>query len=249
MSKSPVPKSAMSKSPVSSPRVSMFRPRVLIPVAAASTFLGLAVFIVSGRSFAFDTSLLLLFREANDTSTPIGPAWLREAMRDVTALGSFVGLGMMTITASLTLWLCRYRHLAVGLAVSVVLATLVSTVLKIAVGRSRPDIVEQVALTFTASFPSGHAFLSSVTLLSIAGFVGLASRREDIARLCMVLAWVMIVLIGISRIYLGVHWPSDVIAGWCLGVAWSSTVVAWLGRRMASADPIDVETTAPKPPS
>ena len=124
--------------------------------------------------------------------------------------------------------------------VSVLAATAVSTGLKIAIGRERPDIVQHAALTFTASFPSGHAFISAVTMLSIAGFIGLASRRADITRLCVVLAWVMIVLIGISRIYLGVHWPTDVIAGWCLGVAWSSVAIAWLGRMMAAADPLDV---------
>ena len=73
--------------------------------------------------------------------------------------------------------------------------------------------------------------------ISIAGFVGLASRREDIKRLCIALAWVMIVLIGISRIYLGVHWPTDVLGGWLLGVAWSSIAIAWLGRKMVASDP------------
>jgi undecaprenyl-diphosphatase len=216
--------------------MSLFHPRLLLPLAAACTFLGLALFILSGRSFAFDTSLVLLLRTPGDPATPLGPPWLHEAMRDLTALGSFVGLGFMTLTATLALWMCRHRGLAIGLALNVVAATLASTALKILIGRARPDIVEPAALTFTASFPSGHAFLSAVTLLSIAGFVGLASRREDIGRLCVVLAWVMIVLIGFSRIYLGVHWPTDVLAGWCLGLAWSSLAVAWLGRGMAASE-------------
>ncbi|OYW99052.1 MAG: hypothetical protein B7Z14_13050 [Bosea sp. 32-68-6] len=217
----------------------MLQPRIVIPIAAAFVFLALALFIASGRSFAFDRSIVLLFREAGDPSMPIGPAWLREAVRDVTAFGSTVGLGMMTIAAGLTLWLCRHRHLAVGLALTVIGATAVSTALKILIGRDRPDIVEHAALTFTASFPSGHAFLSAVTLLSIAGFVGLAARRDDITRLCLVLAWGMIVMIGVSRIYLGVHWPTDVIGGWCLGIAWSSVSVALLGRSLARAEGID----------
>ena len=217
----------------------MLHPRVLFPVAAAFAFLALALFIASGRSFAFDRSIVLLFRVAGDPATPIGPAWLHEAVRDMTAFGSFVGLGLMTITASLALWVCRHRPLAIGLALSVIAATLASTGLKILIGRDRPDIVEHAALTFTASFPSGHAFLSAVTLLSIAGFVGLASRREDIARLCLWLAWLMIALIGVSRIYLGVHWPTDVIGGWCLGIAWSSLSVAVLGRRMARAEGLE----------
>lgn len=229
-----------------------FHSRTLVPVVAALAFLGLAAFIASGHSFAFDRNLVLLFRVADDLATPVGPPWLRETMRDVTALGSFVGLGLMTVAASLILRLCGFRHLAIGLATSVIAATAVSQGLKAVIGRERPDIVEHAALTFSASFPSGHAFLSAVTLLSIAGFVGLASRRADITRLCYGFAWTMIAMIGISRIYLGVHWPTDVIAGWCLGVAWSSLAVAYLGRKMAESErslarasrPV-VEQTAP----
>jgi undecaprenyl-diphosphatase len=213
--------------------MSFLHPRFLVPLAAGFAFIGLALLIVSGHSFAFDSRLVLLLRVPGDPATPLGPSWLGEAMRDLSGLGSFVGLGFMTITASLTLWLCGYRRLAVALAVSVVLATLVSTGLKILIGRERPDIVVHTALTFTASFPSGHAFLSAVTLLSIAGFVGLAARRDDITRVCLGLAWTMIILIGFSRVYLGVHWPTDVLAGWCLGIAWSSVAVALLGRGMA----------------
>jgi undecaprenyl-diphosphatase len=222
------------------------KPSTLVPVAAALAFIGLAALVASGYSFAFDSKLILLFRQAGDPSVPLGPAWLREAMRDLTALGSFVGLGLMMVTASLILWKCDHRRLAVGLIVSIVTGVLVSTALKIVIGRNRPDIVEHAALTFTASFPSGHAFLSAVTLLCIAGFVGLAVRRDDITRLCVFLAWVMILLIGLSRIYLGVHWPTDVLAGWCLGTAWSSLAIAWLGRSMAAAE---VKDQAPRPES
>lgn len=213
------------------------QPRILVPAAAALVFLGLALLIVSGRSFSLDTTLIMLFRDAANPAVPIGPAWFQEAVRDMTALGSFIGLFFMALTATLALWLCGYRHLAIGLVVSLIAAFLASTGLKIAIARKRPDIVEHAALTFTASFPSGHAFLSAVTLLTIAGFVGLASRRTDIARFCMVMAVVMVGLIGLSRIYLGVHWPSDVLGGWALGIVWSSVATAWLGRRMAESDP------------
>lgn len=213
------------------------KPRPLVPVIAACLFLGLALFIASGRKFEFDSTLLLLFRVANDPATPIGPAWLHEAMRDLTALGSFATLTAMTTFATFALWMLGYRHLAIGLALSVISATVASNGLKVVIGRTRPDIVEHAALTFTASFPSGHAFISSVTMLCIAGFVGLASHRRDITRLCYVFAWIMTVLIGVSRVYLGVHWPTDVLAGWCLGVVWVSVAIAWVGRSMARGDP------------
>lgn len=211
--------------------------RILVPVAAALVFLGLVLLIVSGHSFSLDTTLIMLFRDAADPAVPFGPAWFHEAVRDMTALGSFVGLFFMALTATLALWLCGYRRLAIGLVVSLVAAFLASTGLKIAIARQRPDIVEHAALTFTASFPSGHAFLSAATLLTIASFVGLASRRVDIARFCMVMATILTGLIGLSRVYLGVHWPSDVLGGWCLGIVWSSVATAWLGRTMATSDP------------
>lgn len=214
----------------------MPEPRILVP-AAALVFLGLALLIVSGRSFSLDTTLIMLFRDPANPVVPLGPAWFHEAVRDMTALGSFVGLFFMALTATLALWLCGYRYLAIGLVVSLVAAFLASTVLKITIARQRPDIVEHAALTFTASFPSGHAFLSAATLLTIASFVGLASRRTDIARFCMAMAVIVTGLIGLSRIYLGVHWPTDVLGGWCLGIVWSGVATAWLGRRMATSDP------------
>lgn len=224
----------------------LLRPRFLLPVAAIFTFLGLAFYVASDGSSAVDSALVMLFRDPANPSVPLGPAWFREVMRDVTALGSFVGLGTATVIAALTLRLCGHRPLAVGLLVSVLAATAASTLLKLAFGRERPDIVEHAALTFTASFPSGHAFLAAVVLLSIASFVGIASRRADIARLCLWVAWILIVAIGLSRIYLGVHWPSDVLGGWCLGVAWSSLATFLIGRLAARAEADLARAVAPR---
>jgi undecaprenyl-diphosphatase len=230
-------------------RMFLLQPRFLFPVAAAFGFLGLAFYAGSDGSSAVDTALMMLFRDPANPALPIGPAWLREMMRDVTALGSFVGLGTATVIAFVTLRLCGHRPLALGLVGSVLAATVVSTLLKLAIGRERPGIVEHAALTFTASFPSGHAFLSAVVLLSIAGFVGIASRRADIARVCLWIAWVLIVAIGLSRVYLGVHWPSDVLGGWCLGVAWTSLAMAWLGRLAARTEAGETQATSRAEPA
>ncbi|KRE24129.1 hypothetical protein ASE66_02380 [Bosea sp. Root483D1] len=214
----------------------LLQPRFLLPVAAIFGFIGLAFYVVSDSTSAIDSALVMLFRDPANPSLPIGPAWFREMMRDLTALGSFIGLGIATVIAAMTLRLCGHRPLAIGLLANVLLATVASTLLKLAFGRERPDIVEHAALTFTASFPSGHAFLAAVVLLSIASLVGIASRRADIARLCLWTAWALMIAIGLSRIYLGVHWPSDVLGGWCLGVAWSSLATFLIGRIAARAD-------------
>lgn len=214
----------------------LLQPRFLLPVAATFGFLGLAFYVASDNTSAIDSALVMLFRDPANPAVPIGPAWFREMMRDLTALGSFIGLGIATVIAALTLRLCGHRPLAVGLLASVLAATAASTLLKLAFGRERPDIVEHAALTFTASFPSGHAFLAAVVLLGIASFVGIASRRADIARLCLWVAWALMIAIGLSRIYLGVHWPSDVLGGWCLGIAWSSLATFLIGRLAARTD-------------
>ena len=177
----------------------LLQPRFLLPVAATFGFIGLAFYVASDGSSALDSALVMLFRDSANPSLPLGPAWFREMMRDLTALGSFVGLGIATVIATLTLRLCGHRTLAFGLVLNVLAAVAASTLLKLAFGRERPDIVEHAALTFTASFPSGHAFLAAVVLLSIASFAGIASRRADIARLCLWVAWTLIIAIGVSR--------------------------------------------------
>lgn len=209
------------------------KPRLLLAMVSSAAFLALSLLIVSGRSFAFDSRLVLLFREAGDPRKLLGPLWFHEMMRDLTAMGSVVGLGLMMVVACATLWLCDRRRLALGLLATVASAQLASTLLKVAIGRERPDIVEHAAQTFTASFPSGHAFLSAAVLLSIAGFVGLASRRAQIERFCYVFAALLMLAIGTSRVYLGVHWPSDVLGGWLLGIAWSCLATLWFGRALA----------------
>ncbi|MBR3193432.1 phosphatase PAP2 family protein [Bosea sp. (in: a-proteobacteria)] len=214
----------------------LLQPRFLLPVAAAFGFIGLAFYVASDGSAGLDSALVMLFRDPANPSLPLGPAWFREMMRDLTALGSFIGLGVATVIATLTLRLCGHRTLAFGLVLNVLSAVAASTLLKLAFGRERPDIVEHAALTFTASFPSGHAFLAAVVLLSIASFAGIASRRADIARLCLWVAWALIIAIGVSRIYLGVHWPSDVLGGWCLGIAWSSLATFVIGRMAARSE-------------
>src|SRR5690606_10092665 len=148
------------------------------------------------------------------------------AMGDLTALGSMAVLSFVTAAATGYLILTRRIGGAVLVLVSVLGGILLSTLLKIGVDRPRPDIVARLAVVHTLSFPSGHAMMSAVTYLTLgtlmAGFaVGRRTRIYIVA-----VAVVTTITVGLTRIYLGVHWPTDVLAGWCIGAAWA--MLCWL---------------------
>ncbi|MGA9549901.1 MAG: phosphatase PAP2 family protein, partial [Rhodomicrobium sp.] len=104
--------------------------------------------------------------------------------------------------------------------------TAVSSVLKELVQRPRPDFVAAVAQTQTYSFPSGHAFLSAVTFLTLGTLLARVQRQAEVKIYLLAVAIAITVLVGISRVYIGVHWPTDVLAGWCAGAAWA--ILCWL---------------------
>jgi undecaprenyl-diphosphatase len=113
------------------------------------------------------------------------------------------------------------------LAVSVGGGTLLSTLLKLGFDRPRPDLVAHLVDVRTLSFPSGHAMLSAVTYLTIGVLVARVSPKRRIKVYVTAVALVLTLAIGLSRVYLGVHWPTDVLAGWSIGAAWA--MACWLG--------------------
>jgi undecaprenyl-diphosphatase len=146
-------------------------------------------------------------------------------VRDITALGSFSVLGILAIGVVLHLVLTGAARTGLLVALSVIGGTIISTGLKALFDRPRPDLFETVHV-FTASFPSGHATVSAVVYLTIG--VLLAERAKSWpARVLYLLGAVMItVLVGVSRVYLGVHFPTDVLAGWSIGAAWALICLA-----------------------
>ena len=187
--------------------------------------------VVGGEMSAFDRKIILAMRDAADPSHPFGPAWLQEAARDITSLGSIVVLVLVTLAAVGYLFLVR-QHASAWLMLAAVFGGLALTeLLKAGFARPRPDIVSHAVRVFTASFPSGHASLSAITYLTMGALLARAQSSTTIGVYFIALAMFLTVLIGVSRIYLGVHYPTDVLAGWCLGLAWAITcwlVAAWL---------------------
>ncbi|MER9493978.1 phosphatase PAP2 family protein [Mesorhizobium sp. M0320] len=188
----------------------------------------LAEEVIEGDTGGFDRAVLMAFRSADDPTNPIGPPWLEEMGRDVTSLGSFAFLGFVSVAAVGYLLIAGKRRYAVLVAAAVAGGEAISTLLKIAFDRTRPDLIHATRV-FTASFPSGHAMLSAVTFLTLGALLAKANPDPRFKAYFVSLAVFLTVMVGLSRVYLGVHYPTDVIAGWCVGSAWA--ILCWSAAR------------------
>ena len=202
-------------------------------------FLSIADEVTEGETEAFDKAILMLFRDPNNVDQVIGPEWVHEMVRDITALGSFSLLGLAVVGVCAYLVMVRLHSAALLLVISVLTGTLLSTFLKMGYNRPRPDLTS-MSTQFTASFPSGHAMLSAVTFLTIGAVLARLAPSRRLQIFAIVGGVFLTVLVGCSRLYMGVHYPSDVLAGWCLGAAWAvlcSTIAFKLQRSGAVEEP------------
>jgi len=210
-----------------------YRPRAVLPVAVIGIMgLGLYLFltiadeVAEGELREWDERLFLAFRNPANPADPLGPSWVEESALEITALGGYSLIILALATVVGLLLVTRRYGPALYAVLSVGSGSLISFFSKQFYDRARPDLVPQLDIVHTASFPSGHAMVTTVAYLTLAALV---IRFFDDVRVRIYVAGVAIlvsILVGLSRIYLGVHWPSDVAAGWALGVAWAS--LAWL---------------------
>lgn len=188
---------------------------------------------MEGDTHRLDMAVLMALRTSGDPTDLIGPHWFEEAMRDLTALGSYTFIIIVLAAAIGYLLLVRKPAMAIFMLAAVFGGVLISNLLKIGFDRPRPDL-EQAARVFTPSFPSGHAMLSAVTFLTLGALLTRANVEWREKLYFLALAVLLTIIVGLSRIYLGVHYPSDVIAGWCVGSAWALlcwAVALWLQAR------------------
>lgn len=180
--------------------------------------------VLEGDTQALDETIMQWLRHSD--GTPIGPAWLPTVAQDLTALG---GYSVLTLIGVIVLGLCllsrRYDMLAM-LAFSGIGATVINFSLKALFARPRPSIVDPLVDVHTFSYPSGHALMSFAIYLSFAAVTAeLAAGYRT--RAYLVCAGLFIAgIVGLTRIYLGVHYPSDVLAGWAIGGAWA--LLCWI---------------------
>lgn len=197
---------------------------VYVGALAAAALLGgfglIADAVTDGDTLGLDNAVLMALRKPGNPADPIGPSWFNEAVRDITGLGSFSVLGIVTIVVFAYLVLAGKLRTGWFMVFAVVGGTILSTMLKMLFDRPRPALTG-VAEVFTASFPSGHATVSAVVFLTIGAMLAEASPERRLQWFYVGVAIVLTVLVGVSRIYLGVHYPTDVLAGWSLGAAWA----------------------------
>ena len=199
---------------------------ILIAVIGGGSwgFLKLADEVFEGDSQDFDRAVLLSLRNPNDLTDPLGPLWVEEIGRDVTALGGNAILIFLTI--SIAGFLQKQKWVALFLVSAVVSGMLMSTGLKHFFDRPRPDLVPHGSYVYTQSFPSGHSALSAVTYLTLGALIARVQTSRRLKTYILLLACFITLAVGISRVYLGVHWPTDVIAGWTLGATWAA--ICWM---------------------
>jgi undecaprenyl-diphosphatase len=185
----------------------------------------------------FDERVLLSLRSPEDVREPLGPPWLAEVARDVTALGSVAVLALVVGAVSGFLLLVR-RWRTLGLVVGSTLGgTLVNALLKRLFARPRPTVVPHLTEVLTQSFPSGHAMLSAIVYLTLGALLAQLVERRRLKAYLVGVALGLTLLIGLTRVYLGVHYPTDVVGGWMAGLGWAlvTALVARAARRRSPA--------------
>lgn len=218
-----------------SPYRSRLRAGLIAITALSLTFLALGLAMLSGVLDGLDRDLMLALRGPGGPGDPVGSRGVEEAVRDLTALGGTTLVTVATASVSLLLLVQRQGYRAAVVIGAILAAWLTKDTAKALFGRPRPDIVPHEVYVSSAAFPSGHTTLATALFLTLAVLVssyGLSrSGRTVVYGVAILLAG----MVGFSRVYLGVHWPSDVLAGWCLGGLWAT--VAWiaLGRSGKSA--------------
>ena len=202
---------------------------VLIVVAGTWGFIALADVVLEGRTQSFDESVLRALRLPDNPAKPIGPNWMAEVGRDLTAVGGVTVLILATLAVSGFLLLDR-KYAAMGFVLAAVASGLVlSSLLKASFARPRPDVVPHLSHVYTSSFPSGHSMMSAIVYLTLGALLARMVVWRPLKVYCLAVAFILTGLVGCSRVYMGVHYPTDVLAGWTAGLVWAT--LCWLVAR------------------
>jgi undecaprenyl-diphosphatase len=219
----PIDRAGLSHS-AAQPAPSLFKLLLILFLVAllafAFAFAKLGSEMLEGETRSFDMQALqtaAMLRSAH--------SWLTSVMRDLSGMGSMVVLTLATVATVGYLALVNARIAAVWVATAVGSGMLLVSVFKVAFGRLRPDIAFAALQESSLSFPSGHASMSAIVYLTLGTLIASTRATWSQRLYILVVATLMTVLVGVSRVALGVHWATDVLGGWAFGAAWA---MAWL---------------------
>lgn len=185
-------------------------------------FVSLAGQVTEGDTQGFDTRILRALRDPADLARPIGPEWIESSLLDLTALGGSTVLALVVLSVAGFLLLQRRRRTAMVVVMTSLSGEILDGAMKHVFNRPRPTIVPHLRVVYSTSFPSGHAMESAIVYLTLAAILMRASDHRRTKMYILGIAVLLTLLVGISRVYLGVHYPTDVIGGWIVGFLWAS---------------------------
>jgi undecaprenyl-diphosphatase len=189
-------------------------------------FVTLAGEVTEGDTQAFDNRILQALRKADDPSRPIGPAWVEGSLLDLTAVGGPTVLALVVLAVvGFMLLQTRYRT-ALFVVLTAMSGELLNAAMKHAFNRPRPTVVPHLRAVYTTSFPSGHAMESAIVYLTLGAILMRVAETRVTKIYCLGIAILLTALAGGSRVFLGVHYPTDVLGGWIIGFVWAS--ICWL---------------------
>ena len=207
--------------------------RVLIAalalVALSLTLLALVGNVVEGDTQQFDERLLRSLRKTEAPAEPLGPAWLKLAALDITALGGPTVLGLTVVAILGYLVLHGFYRNALFVLIASGGGWILNDVLKAFFARPRPTVVPHLREVMSPSFPSGHALTSAVVFLTLGTLLMRVAKKPLAKWYCIAVAMGATALVGGTRVYLGVHYPTDVVGGWLIGLSWA--LICWLIER------------------
>lgn len=226
---------------------------LFIILGSAWAFLLIAGEVMEGDTHAVDIRLLRALRSPDDPQMLRGPRWMEETARDLTALGGYPVLILTTVGVVGFLVLAGFPRDARFVLTAVVGGWVLAYGLKFLFDRPRPDIVPHLSNVVSSSFPSGHSLMAAVVYLTLGSLLTNLVDSTRLKSYFLAAAALLTLLVGLSRLWMGVHYPSDVLAGWCVGLAWAE--ICWLvhhkllqrDRARAGAGPTSMDAQLPAP--
>jgi undecaprenyl-diphosphatase len=208
-------------------------PIVLVVLALGTAslwgFIETADAVFANETQAFDQWMLLALRNPQNPVELLGPHWIEEVARDASALGGIAWITFSTIVIAIYLWIDGKLQMALFLLTSTTSGALVSVLLKSLFARPRPEVVPYMSQVYSSSFPSAHSMIAAVVYLTVGSLLASVISKLSLKIYVLTVAVMLTTAVGLARIYLGVHYPTDVLAGWLAGLVWA--LLCWLVAR------------------